>query len=101
MECNREDLFSFVWKYLVRCIQNTVPGLGLLHNNKTAKLERTGQKITKMVRRLMCRVYKERLREMGDFSPKERCLRRDFTAVFNHLMGGDRSRFSLDVHSEM
>lgn len=63
--------------------------MGVFHKKETDKLETTGQKTIKMVRGLMHRIYKERLREMSVFSPKERCLRRDFTAVFNHLMGGD------------
>lgn len=85
MESNREDPFSFASRIL--CLG--VSGLGVFHKKETDKLETTGQKTIKMVRGLMHRIYKERLREMGVFSPKERCLRRDFTAVFNHLMGGD------------
>lgn len=83
MESNREDPFSFASTIL--CFG--VSGLGVFYKKETDKLETTGQKIIKMVRGLMHRIYKERLREMGVFGPKERCLRRDFTAVFNHLMG--------------
>jgi len=59
----------------VRHVQKTASGFGIFHQEETDKLERVGQKVTKMVRGLKGRIYKQRLRELGLISNKQRCLR--------------------------